>query len=74
MLVTQYAQYLELQSLEEARAVYKRACEVHLIYKPNMHMQWAAFEERHGKRTPGLTQLFFTFTVYLQVKIKVGSV
>uniref|UniRef100_A0AAQ4PTM4 Si:ch211-114c17.1 n=1 Tax=Gasterosteus aculeatus aculeatus TaxID=481459 RepID=A0AAQ4PTM4_GASAC len=43
-----YNQYLESQSLEEARAVFKRACEVHLAYKPNIHMQWATFEERHG--------------------------
>ncbi|KAK5864714.1 hypothetical protein PBY51_015933 [Eleginops maclovinus] len=43
-----YNQYLETQSVDEARAVLKRACEVHLAYKPNIHMQWATFEERHG--------------------------
>ncbi|KAM4555748.1 pre-mRNA-processing factor 39 [Odontesthes bonariensis] len=48
---TRYIQYLEPQSLDEARAVYKRACEVHLAYKPNIHMQWATFEERHGELT-----------------------
>uniref|UniRef100_A0AAQ5YNW5 Uncharacterized protein n=1 Tax=Amphiprion ocellaris TaxID=80972 RepID=A0AAQ5YNW5_AMPOC len=46
-----YIQYLEPQSVDEARAVYKRACEVHLAYKPNIHMQWATFEERHGDLT-----------------------
>lgn len=46
--VVQYIQYLEPQSVDEARAVYRRACEVHLTYKPNIHMQWATFEERHG--------------------------
>ncbi|XP_041845315.1 pre-mRNA-processing factor 39 [Melanotaenia boesemani] len=48
---TRYIQYLEPQSVDEARAVYKRACEVHLTYKPNIHMQWATFEERHGNST-----------------------
>ncbi|XP_038555265.1 pre-mRNA-processing factor 39 [Micropterus salmoides] len=43
-----YTQYLEPQSVDEARAVFKRACEIHLTYKPNIHMQWATFEERHG--------------------------
>lgn len=37
--------------MDEARAVYKRACEIHLTYKPNIHMQWATFEERHGTNT-----------------------
>ncbi|CAJ1058712.1 pre-mRNA-processing factor 39 [Xyrichtys novacula] len=46
---TRYAQYLEAQSVDEARAIYKRACEVHLTNKPNIHMQWATFEERHGE-------------------------
>ncbi|KAM9356937.1 pre-mRNA-processing factor 39 [Symphorus nematophorus] len=45
---TRYTQYLESQSVDEARAVFKRACEIHLMYKPNIHMQWATFEERHG--------------------------
>ncbi|XP_029020833.1 pre-mRNA-processing factor 39 isoform X2 [Betta splendens] len=45
---TRYVHYLEPQNVEEARAVYKRACEIHLTNKPNIHMQWATFEERHG--------------------------
>ncbi|KAM3842343.1 pre-mRNA-processing factor 39-like, partial [Diretmus argenteus] len=45
---TRYVQYLEPHSLEEARAVYKRACEIHLTHKHTIHMQWATFEERHG--------------------------
>ncbi|XP_041653380.1 pre-mRNA-processing factor 39 isoform X2 [Cheilinus undulatus] len=48
---TRYTQYLEAQSVDQARAVYKRACEIHLLYKPNIHMQWATFEERHGDLT-----------------------
>nr|XP_019940465.1 PREDICTED: pre-mRNA-processing factor 39-like [Paralichthys olivaceus] len=46
-----YIQYLEPQSVDEARAVFKRACEIHLTHKPNIHMQWATFEERHGDLT-----------------------
>lgn len=46
-----YIEYLEPQSVDEARAVFKRACEVHLRYKPNIHMHWATFEERHGDLT-----------------------
>ncbi|KAL6117553.1 uncharacterized protein ACO6RY_15312 [Pungitius sinensis] len=46
-----YNQYLESQSVDEARAVFKRACEIHLAYRPNIHMQWATFEERHGDLT-----------------------
>uniref|UniRef100_A0A3B4GBM1 Pre-mRNA-processing factor 39-like n=1 Tax=Pundamilia nyererei TaxID=303518 RepID=A0A3B4GBM1_9CICH len=48
---SRYIQYLEAQSVDEARAVYKRACEIHLAYKPNIHMHWATFEERHGDLT-----------------------
>ncbi|KAK5896964.1 hypothetical protein CesoFtcFv8_010073 [Champsocephalus esox] len=46
-----YNQYLETQSVDEARAVLRRACEVHLANKPNIHLQWATFEERHGDLT-----------------------
>ncbi|GLD72373.1 pre-mRNA-processing factor 39-like protein [Lates japonicus] len=49
--MVEFVQYLEPQSVDEARAVYKRACEIHLTYKPNIHMQWATFEERHGDLT-----------------------
>uniref|UniRef100_A0A8C6NL53 Pre-mRNA-processing factor 39-like n=4 Tax=Nothobranchius furzeri TaxID=105023 RepID=A0A8C6NL53_NOTFU len=48
---TRYIQYLEPQSVDVKRAVYKRACEIHLHNKPNIHMQWATFEERHGNFT-----------------------
>ncbi|KAJ3587611.1 hypothetical protein NHX12_011208 [Muraenolepis orangiensis] len=47
-LWTRYVQYLEPQSVEEARAVYRRACLVHLTHKHTLHMHWATFEERHG--------------------------
>ncbi|KAM3611958.1 uncharacterized protein V6R79_000026 [Siganus canaliculatus] len=48
---TRYTQYLESQSVDEARAVFRRACEIHLTHKPNIHMCWATFEERHGDLT-----------------------
>lgn len=43
-----YIQYLEARSVDEARAAYRRACKIHLTSKPNIHMQWATFEERNG--------------------------
>ncbi|MCJ8734250.1 hypothetical protein PDJAM_G00233300 [Pangasius djambal] len=43
-----YVHYLEPRSLEEARNVYRRACEIHLPYKHSFHLQWSMFEERHG--------------------------
>ncbi|XP_008325063.1 pre-mRNA-processing factor 39 isoform X2 [Cynoglossus semilaevis] len=48
---TRYIQYVEPQSVDEARALYRRACEIHLPHKPNIHMHWATFEERHGDST-----------------------
>ncbi|CAL8328011.1 pre-mRNA-processing factor 39 [Gadus morhua] len=45
---TRYVQYLEPHSVEEARAVYRRACLVHLTHKHTIHMHWATFEERQG--------------------------
>ncbi|XP_035525127.1 pre-mRNA-processing factor 39 [Morone saxatilis] len=48
---TRYTQYLELHSVDEARAVFHRACGIHLTHKPNIHMHWATFEERHGDLT-----------------------
>ncbi|XP_064182230.1 pre-mRNA-processing factor 39 isoform X1 [Anguilla rostrata] len=45
---TKYVQYLEKHSVEEARNVYRRACEIHLSHKHSVHLQWATFEERHG--------------------------
>lgn len=66
--VAQYVHYLELQSVDEARAVYKRACEIHLTYKPNIHMQWATFEERHGMRKPKHTALFTFISVHAGLK------
>lgn len=50
MHVSQYVHYLEPQSLDEARGVFRRACEIHLAHKHTMHLQWATFEERHGER------------------------
>ncbi|KAM9795500.1 pre-mRNA-processing factor 39 [Neosynchiropus ocellatus] len=62
-----YLQYLEPREVEGTRVVYRRVCEIHLPRKPNLHIQWATFEEKHGdfcearrilaaleKRVPGL--------------------
>ncbi|XP_055033948.2 pre-mRNA-processing factor 39 isoform X2 [Misgurnus anguillicaudatus] len=43
-----YVHYLEPYGVEEVRNVYRRACGIHLPYKHNIHLQWSAFEEKHG--------------------------
>ncbi|XP_072277499.1 pre-mRNA-processing factor 39-like [Pyxicephalus adspersus] len=43
-----YAQYIEGHSVEAARSVFERACRIHLPVKYSLHLQWAAFEEKHG--------------------------
>ncbi|XP_014790338.1 pre-mRNA-processing factor 39 isoform X1 [Octopus bimaculoides] len=43
-----YARYIEQHSIEAARNVYKRACNIHLPKKPSIHLTWAAFEESQG--------------------------
>ncbi|XP_070578914.1 pre-mRNA-processing factor 39-like [Ptychodera flava] len=43
-----YAKYLEPHSKEGVSAVFRRACEIHLPKKPNIHLQWAAYEEQQG--------------------------
>lgn len=43
-----FAQYMENHSIEGCRSVYERACTIHLLRKPNIHLAWAAFEEQHG--------------------------
>jgi len=43
-----YAKYMTEHDLSKARSIYQRACTIHLPKKPNIHMQWAAFEEMDG--------------------------
>jgi len=40
-----YAKYMMQHDESKARKIYHRACNVHLPKRPNIHMQWAAFEE-----------------------------
>ncbi|CAH2328845.1 pre-mRNA-processing factor 39 isoform X1 [Pelobates cultripes] len=42
-----YAKYMEKHSIEGVRHVYNRACNIHLLKKPQAHILWAAFEEQH---------------------------
>lgn len=47
----QFVRYLESikgENSEKIRDVYFRACTVHHPKKPNLHLQWAAFEESQG--------------------------
>lgn len=43
-----YARYMEPHSKEGVSAVFRRACHIHLPKKPNIHLQWAAYEEQQG--------------------------
>ncbi|KAM8793749.1 pre-mRNA-processing factor 39-like [Eudromia elegans] len=43
-----YTRYLERHTVAGARSVFQRACGYHLPRKPNIHLLWAAFEERQG--------------------------
>ncbi|XP_042295539.1 pre-mRNA-processing factor 39-like isoform X2 [Sceloporus undulatus] len=44
-----YTRYLENHNVAGARSVFQRACCYHLPRKPNIHLLWAAFEEKHGE-------------------------
>ncbi|XP_044282806.1 pre-mRNA-processing factor 39-like isoform X2 [Varanus komodoensis] len=44
-----YTRYLENHSITGARSVFQRACGYHLPRKPNVHLLWAAFEEKQGE-------------------------
>ncbi|XP_048371187.1 pre-mRNA-processing factor 39-like isoform X1 [Sphaerodactylus townsendi] len=44
-----YTRYLESHSIAGSRSVFQRACCYHLPRKPNIHLLWAAFEERQGE-------------------------
>ncbi|XP_007439959.1 pre-mRNA-processing factor 39-like isoform X1 [Python bivittatus] len=44
-----YIRYLENHSITGARSVFQRACCYHLPRKPNIHLLWAAFEEKQGE-------------------------
>ncbi|NXS71599.1 PRP39 factor, partial [Pandion haliaetus] len=44
----QYTKYLENHTVTGARSVFQRACGYHLPRKPNIHLLWAAFEEKQG--------------------------
>jgi len=43
-----YARYMVNHDVNKARSIYQRACCIHLPKKPNIHIQWASFEEMNG--------------------------
>ncbi|KAM6307745.1 LOW QUALITY PROTEIN: pre-mRNA-processing factor 39-like [Podargus strigoides] len=43
-----YTKYLEQHTVAGTRSVFQRACGYHLPRKPNIHLLWAAFEEKQG--------------------------
>ncbi|KAL0116599.1 hypothetical protein PUN28_009913 [Cardiocondyla obscurior] len=48
MRFVRYLESLKGDSTEKIRDVYSRACMVHHPKKPNLHLQWAIFEEGQG--------------------------
>ncbi|CAH8525480.1 unnamed protein product [Dicrocoelium dendriticum] len=44
-----YARYLEIteRNIPAAREVWRRACTIHLKYKPTIHWHWGCFEDRY---------------------------
>jgi pre-mRNA-processing factor 39 len=46
-----YLNYIQPISVDEARDVYSRACNIHLRKKYNIHLKWAAFEEERCNTT-----------------------
>ena len=56
-LSSRYIAYLKKHSVDAARSVYERACSVHLQKKPNIHLEWAAFEESQGNISTAVTIL-----------------
>lgn len=50
-VILQYIRYLEESGAQESevRAIYQRACLIHLRDKFRPHLSWAAFEEEKGK-------------------------
>ncbi|XP_028396326.1 pre-mRNA-processing factor 39-like isoform X2 [Dendronephthya gigantea] len=44
-----FASYMEVHDcVDGCRGVFERGCYIHLQNKPNLHLSWAAFEEKHG--------------------------
>ncbi|KAG7204054.1 hypothetical protein KM043_001911 [Ampulex compressa] len=48
MRFIRYLESLKGDNVEKIRDVYSRACMVHHLKKPNLHLQWATFEEGQG--------------------------
>ncbi|XP_015440277.1 PREDICTED: pre-mRNA-processing factor 39 isoform X1 [Dufourea novaeangliae] len=48
MRFVRYLESLKGDNVEKIRDVYSRACMVHHPKKPNLHLQWATFEEGQG--------------------------
>lgn len=43
-----YINFMNAIDKEETSKIYRRACMVHLVKKPYIHLSWAAFEEERG--------------------------
>ena len=72
-----YIAYLKKHSVDAARSVYDRACEVHLQKKPTIHIEWAAFEESQGnisKAVSILTKLQSSFPDLLLIATRLVGI
>lgn len=68
-----YARYLMKTDPIKARSVYRRACDIHLPKKPNIHIHWSAFEEIQGNHEGAakiLLNLENTLPNLLMVKLR----
>ncbi|XP_064490034.1 pre-mRNA-processing factor 39-like isoform X2 [Ornithodoros turicata] len=44
-----YVKYLDKADPERVNDVFRRACTIHLMRKPNINLAWAAYEEKQGR-------------------------
>ncbi|UYV80457.1 PRPF39 [Cordylochernes scorpioides] len=68
-----YARYMEPHGSDGVRDVYRRACTIHLIKKPNINMMWAAYEEKSGNYEEAeriLEQLVATMPDLLEASLR----
>ena len=50
---------------EETSKIYRRACMIHLVKKPYIHLNWAAFEEERGIFNNGIKDNCSDIKIYV---------
>ena len=46
--IFQYINFMSAIDKEKTSKIFRRACMIHLVKKPYIHLNWAAFEEERG--------------------------